>query len=121
MPVSQRNLEDLAFGPPNQRSLEDLAFADGNAVTPDFWGLNLAPETTAPEITEFTMDVTSTCCAQVIYDAASETLAIKFQKRGSYVYDNFPIDAYQDFANSGSKGQYFNENIRGQYEYQRIE
>jgi len=94
------------YQPSGQARLEELAFSGGPAIL--------------PEVTEFTMDVSSTCCAQVIYDAQSQTLAIQFQKRGTYVYNNFPMEDYTEFANSGSKGQYFNENIRGQFEYERI-
>lgn len=48
------------------------------------------------------------------------TVYIKFQKRGDvYAYYNVPLNVYEDFARSSSKGKFINENYpfndRGSY------
>ena len=63
----------------------------------------------------------STCVANVEYDPETQDLTIEFNERGTYVYHVVPPDVYIDFETSGSRGHYFNENIRGgNYEFERV-
>jgi hypothetical protein len=62
----------------------------------------------------------SRCVANVDYNLEEGTLIIDFMARGSYKYENFPLDEYVDFASAGSQGKYFNLYIRPKYNGVRI-
>jgi hypothetical protein len=57
----------------------------------------------------------STCCNDVSYDPESGDMTIVFQRRGTYIYHDVPLDDYLDFASAGSQGTYFNLYIRPKY------
>jgi len=48
------------------------------------------------------------------------TLTIQFVERGTYEYYDVPTTVWIALKSAGSKGKYFNDNIRGLYEYQRV-
>ena len=45
------------------------------------------------------------------------TLMVDFTKTGEYIFEDVPADIATDFANSESKGAYFIQNIKGNYDY----
>lgn len=66
-------------------------------------------------------DTHSECVASTFYDEDSEVLTIEFVERGTYEYQDFPFDAWREFNNTGSRGTYFNANIRNAgYDYERV-
>ncbi len=50
-------------------------------------------------------------------DGESGYLIINFQsnKMKSYIYANVPIEIWQGFKNTSSKGRYYNKEIKGRY------
>ena len=63
----------------------------------------------------------SNCVADVSYNPETEQMTITFQQRGTYVYNDVPLDDYVDFASAGSQGTYFNLYIRPKYtNYERV-
>ena len=62
--------------------------------------------------------VDSTNLARVGYE--SGTLQIEFKKGEVYQYFNVPENIYNGLMLAGSHGEYFNENIRGKFKYQKI-
>ena len=56
--------------------------------------------------------VSSSNLAAVGYDEESSTLRVEFLNGTSYEYYNVPKEVFEDLLNAGSKGQYFNSNIK---------
>ena len=56
------------------------------------------------------------------HDADTNTLAVKFRRgnRATYHYSNFPPEEFEAFKAASSKGVFFEANVRGKYEYQKI-
>ena len=54
------------------------------------------------------------------YDAEGTILYLRFQSGDVYRYFEFPADQYQDFLNAESHGNYFLNNIRDQFKYERL-
>ena len=50
----------------------------------------------------------------------SGTLTIYFQARGTYNYYNVPTTVWLSLMKAGSKGRYFNDNIKGKYSFDRV-
>ncbi len=55
------------------------------------------------------------------YDQKAATLEIKFHSGDTYQYANVPESVYTSLFNAESKGKYFQANIRGKYEFSKIE
>ena len=64
--------------------------------------------------------VESTSLASAGHDARSAVLELQFRNGTVYQYFLVPPRVYRDLLGAGSKGRYFNQNIRGRYPYQRI-
>ena len=54
------------------------------------------------------------------YDAQSQTLEIEFQSGAVYEYLGVPREVHQELMSAESKGQYFNSEIRDDYEFVRV-
>jgi hypothetical protein len=54
----------------------------------------------------------STCVANIDYDEKTQTLDVTFVKRGSHTYTDVSKELAESFISAGSKGQFFNSNIR---------
>lgn len=54
----------------------------------------------------------STCVADYVYNKDTQTLTIYFVKGGSHTYTGIPQEIVDGLEGAGSKGQYFNANIR---------
>jgi len=59
----------------------------------------------------------STAIAEIDYDEAWETLAVRFTDGKLYKYWNVPLDVYVEFLYAPSSGEYFNAKIRNNYSY----
>lgn len=57
----------------------------------------------------------STCVASATYDDKTEQLNISFVKGGSHTYNGVPNSVAEQFFSAGSRGQFFNANIRNEY------
>jgi hypothetical protein len=65
-------------------------------------------------------DYTSECVDALEYNEMTFEMTVHFEKRGSYLYKDVEPQVYSEFNNAGSRGQYFNLYVRGNYESQRI-
>lgn len=64
----------------------------------------------------------STVIADMNYDPASRILSIRFRPSGRrYDYFKVPFEAYDALRHAPSKGQYFNQHIRNQYDCDLVE
>jgi hypothetical protein len=64
--------------------------------------------------------VESTTMKSVGYQAREKTLEIEFQSGMVYQYLDVPQEVYEGLLQEGSKGQYFNREIRDAYECVRM-
>ena len=48
------------------------------------------------------------------------TLEIQFNWGGVYQYYDVPEKVYEELMNADSHGVYFNANIKGEYDYERV-
>ena len=62
----------------------------------------------------------STVISAINYDAETSTLKIIFVTGKVYDYKNVPEEVYQALRASTSKGTYFNQHIRDQYQFEKI-
>ena len=61
--------------------------------------------------------VVSTAVVSIGYRPEDETLEVEFAGGGVYDYLKVPKNVYQEFFKSPSKGRFFSERIREQYEF----
>jgi KTSC domain len=67
------------------------------------------------------ISVTSTNLAAIGYEEESSTLRVEFLNGTMYEYYNVPLEIFNDLSNAGSKGQFFNSNIRkGGYPFTKL-
>ena len=63
------------------------------------------------------MPVESSLIAKVGYNAETEVLAVQMQNSSDvYLYADVPGAVFKEFLSAESKGRYFVDNIKGQYE-----
>ena len=66
--------------------------------------------------------VESSLIDQIGYDAETETMAVQMQNSSDvYIYQDVPQSVFNEFLSAPSKGRYFVENIKGQYQARRRE
>ena len=63
----------------------------------------------------------STVIAHMNYDALREILRIHFVSGLVYEYKKVPEKVYAALKQSGSKGSFLNQHIKGNYEYKKID
>jgi hypothetical protein len=61
--------------------------------------------------------VESTLLSAVAYDASDQILELEFRDRSIYRYFRVPVDIYDALVRASSKGQHFNQAIRGNFSY----
>jgi len=61
----------------------------------------------------------SNAIESIEYDDKSKVLILTF-KRGTYRYDEVPVEIYEGLTKSESQGTYFKENIRGQFKTSKV-
>ncbi len=59
--------------------------------------------------------------AAVGYSEEFNVLLVRFIKSGDYIYYDVPEDVYEELLSADSKGSYYNECVKGQYEVEKIE
>ena len=64
--------------------------------------------------------VRSSAIHAIGYDVEGRLLEIIFTGGGIYQFYNVPPDVFRDFAATESKGNYFQERIRGRYRHERL-
>ncbi len=64
--------------------------------------------------------VSSSNVRSVGYDEETNTLEIIFNSSGTYQYSGVPIDVYKELLGASSVGQYFQQNIKGQYSFRKV-
>lgn len=64
--------------------------------------------------------VSSSNIAMIGYDESQNTLVIEFNNAKAYEYYGVPLYVFDEFLNSGSKGQYANQNIYKNYSQSQI-
>ena len=64
--------------------------------------------------------VTSSNIASVGYEAETMTLEIEFNNGRVYQYQGVPQEVYEALIQAGSKGSYFNANIKNSYSCTRL-
>lgn len=55
------------------------------------------------------------------YDSNTNILQIEFHNGAVYQYSEIDQDTWQDLHQADSVGKFFNENVRGKYQYERID
>lgn len=58
--------------------------------------------------------------ASSAYDAAKQTLYLRFRSGEVYRYFAFPQEHYQDFLKAESRGRHFLRHIRNHFRYERL-
>ncbi|MBD2429716.1 MULTISPECIES: KTSC domain-containing protein [Fischerella] len=55
------------------------------------------------------------------YDSNTNILQIEFHNGAVYQYSDIDQDTWQDLHQADSIGKFFNENVRGKYQYERVD
>lgn len=71
-------------------------------------------------VTETRTPVASSSLRSVGYDREEEALEVAFHSGGVYRYFDVPEETYRELLHARSQGSYFHDEIRGQYDYQRL-
>ena len=58
---------------------------------------------------------------QIGYDADEKKLYICFNEGGTYTYDDFPPEMWEEFQKASSKGKFFYKAIKGRYDFSKVE
>ncbi len=64
--------------------------------------------------------VDSSNIAAIGYDDGSETLQVEFNSGATYQYFDVPEHIFDAMLESGSKGQFLHQNIKGTYRFSRV-
>lgn len=65
-------------------------------------------------------NVNSSMMTRVDYDHDSGELDITFVSGKTYRYFNVPADTYDDLLEAASKGEFFNEHIKDEFEFREV-
>lgn len=63
------------------------------------------------------IEVESSNIAAVGYEDDTSTLVVRFNSGSEYRYYGVAKEVFDELLNAPSKGRYFNQNIRGIYDY----
>lgn len=64
--------------------------------------------------------VSSTSIDKLGYEEQRAQLQITFKSGRTYVYEDVPVDTYEELLSAESQGAYFNRHIRDAYEYREV-
>ena len=64
--------------------------------------------------------VESSNVAGIGYNAQTKELHVQFKSGAVYVYQDVSFEVVEAFKEAPSKGKYFNEHIKGAYEFEKI-
>jgi len=62
----------------------------------------------------------STVIKNIQYDAGLATLRVEFVSGMVYEYKEVPEAVYMGLKNSGAKGVYLNQQVKGRYRYEKL-
>jgi hypothetical protein len=65
--------------------------------------------------------VPSTAIRAIDYDEQRRRLRVRFVSGQRYEYDDVPPTVHRSFVESGSKGRFFQTEIRDRYPYRRLD
>jgi len=65
------------------------------------------------------ISITSSNIVEVAYDKSISRMHVKFTNGNLYVYSNVPENTFNEFLNSESKGRFFAQNIKNNFEWER--
>ncbi|HEY8615386.1 KTSC domain-containing protein [Phenylobacterium sp.] len=63
----------------------------------------------------------STAIRHIDYDQASQRLRVRFVSGQRYEYEGVPPPVHRSFVESGSKGRFFQAEIRDRYPFRRLD
>ncbi|WP_341526037.1 KTSC domain-containing protein [Nostoc sp. UHCC 0302] len=66
------------------------------------------------------LPISSSMASAVGYDDDEQILQVEFQSGAVYQYSGVELDTWEDLQSADSIGRYFNEEIKGRYECDRI-
>lgn len=66
------------------------------------------------------IEVESSNIAAIAYVKEEEEMLVQFNNSRVYSYSDVTVEVFESFKAADSKGKYFNEHIKGVYDYQRI-
>lgn len=66
------------------------------------------------------IQVSSSNISRVRYDEKSSTLEIEFHNGRIYQYFDVPAGIFDELTKAESKGQFFNQQIKGHFRYARV-
>lgn len=67
-----------------------------------------------------TVQVQSSTIKSLSYDESKEQMQILFKGGERYLYEEFPIELWNQFINSESKGRYFNSRIKNDFQSTKL-
>lgn len=65
--------------------------------------------------------VKSSTIQSVGYDPVAQTLEVEFNGGATYHYHNVPPETHAAFMASDSQGKFLHANIKGKYEFKKVE
>jgi len=66
------------------------------------------------------ISVSSTNIVSIGYDVANQILEIEFNSGDVFQYYNVPEGIYESLMSSNSHGSFFHQNIRNEFQYQKM-
>jgi hypothetical protein len=67
------------------------------------------------------LPINSSMATAVGYDGGKNILQVEFHNGAVYQYSDIDQDTWQDLHQADSIGKFFNENVRGKYQYERVD
>jgi hypothetical protein len=127
MKLTQVDLTNLvAIGHNNNRlgllidQAGDLEYLEIPAPRAAFDGLQQLDSVIAPDQAIDMHSVQSTMANAVGYDRDRALLQIEFSNGAVYQYENVGEEAWEELCDTHSPGQFFNQEIKGQYRSRRV-
>ena len=121
----------IRFGPTQKPQLESEIY-DSQRAIPEPSPYNIdsntdenydyeeaGPEDCIPEF-EFIQTPESSCFSRIGYCEDTYEMQLTFRTTGDYLYFGVPPEEWKGLVNADSKGNYFNANIKGNYDYERL-
>ncbi|PYP84952.1 MAG: KTSC domain-containing protein [Blastocatellia bacterium AA13] len=62
----------------------------------------------------------SSSIVRFCYDGRKEILRVEFQNGGVYNYYDVPDSVFKQMSQASSKGKFFMDNVREEYDYMRV-
>lgn len=71
-------------------------------------------------VTRWRTPLASSSIASVGYDGEAAALELAFHSGGVYRYDDVPREVYEGLLRADSKGRFFHDHVRGEFDYRRL-